>query len=214
MDTAVDLRVSCAIGLAATAYPRALIPLVELLHDPEPHCRSGAVRAMACTQPLAAEAVLRSKALAGDAEVGVTGDCLVALLQVAAEDALDFVAGFLDSPDPTLSELASLALGDSHLDAALDLLRERWDAQPLKRDADRVLLRAAALHRSEAAFAWLIDVATRSDRSSALRVIDELAAYRASDRLRGRLRLALEDRGDPGLLARFEERFGAPGDKG
>jgi HEAT repeat protein len=209
VDTAVDLRVSCAIGLAATAYPRALIPLVDLLHDPEPHCRSGAVRAIACTQPLAAEAVLRSKALGGDPEPDVTGDCLIALLQVAAEDALDFVAGFLDAPDPTVRELAALALGDSHLDPALDLLREHWEAQPLKRDADRVLLRAAALHRSEAAFDWLIQVAARGDPASAELVVEELAAYRANEKLRERLRSALAERGDLRLVSDFDERFRA-----
>ena len=37
-------------GELTTPYPRALIDLVALLHDPEPHARSGAARAIACTE--------------------------------------------------------------------------------------------------------------------------------------------------------------------
>ncbi len=194
-DTAVDLRVSCAIGLAATTHPRALIHLIDLLHDPEPHARSGAVRAIACTQPLAAEAVLRSKALAGDPEPEVTGDCLAELLQLAEEDALDFVAGFLEGRNAEISGLAAVALGESHLDRALDLLRARWDREPFKRDADRGLLRAAALHRSEAALDWLLEVAADGDRASAEVAIAELAVYRNNPQVRERLAAILAERG-------------------
>lgn len=208
-DTAVDLRVSCAIGLAATSYPRALIHLVELLHDPEPHARAGAARAIACVQPLAAEAVLRSKALAGDPEPEVTGECLAALLRVAGNDVLDFVAQFLDDPRPEVAALAALALGESHLEGALTLLRARWDAVPYKRDADRVLLRAAALHRSDLALDWLIEVAGSGDRKSAEVAIAELGAYRNNARLRARLEAVLAERADPGLNARYRQAFPA-----
>ena len=209
-DTAVDLRVSCAIGLAATAHPRALILLVDLLHDPEAHARSGAARAIACTQPLAAEAVLRCKALAGDPEPEVTGDCLAALLRVAENEALDFVAGFLDARSAELGALAALALGESHLDGALDVLRARWDSAPFKRDADRVLLRAAALHRSQAALDWLVEVAAAGDRASAEVAIMELGAYRNNARLRARLDAALAERADPRLIEHYRQAFPAP----
>jgi hypothetical protein len=216
VDTAVDVRTSCAIGLASTAYPRALVCLVDLLHDPEPHARSGAVRAIACTQPLAAEAVLRSKALSGDTEPEVIGDCLAALLQVARDEALVFVAKFLDAPDQDLRGLAALALGESHLDAALGILRARWESQPFKRAADRVLLRAAALHRSPAALDWLVELAATADRASAESIVAELAVYRSNARVRERLHTAIAGRDEPGLLARFERAFPArePDDQG
>lgn len=203
VDTAVDLRATCAMGLVGTVYPRALIALVALLHDPEPRARSGAARAIACTEPLAAEAVLRSKALAGDAEPEVTADCLAALLRVEPEESPAFVARFLDDRDPALRELAALALGESRLDAALDLLRGRWEALPLKREADRVLLRAAVLHRSEAAFDWLLAVVAKGDRASAELLVQELAVYGANVKLRARLQEALQHRGDDALLACF-----------
>ncbi|UHD15020.1 HEAT repeat domain-containing protein [Thiocapsa bogorovii] len=207
VDTAVDLRVSCAIGLAATSDPRALIHLVNLLYDPEPHARSGAARAIACTQPLAAEAVLRSKALGGDPEPEVAGDCLVALLQVAGEDALDFVGGFLVTPSTEINGLAALALGESRLDGALDLLRTCWDAEPLKRGAQHLLLRAAALHRSEAALDWLVAIVEYADRASAEVAIAELGAYRNNARLRKRLGGVVAERDDPRLGAAYAKAF-------
>lgn len=207
VDTAVDLRVSCAIGLAATSHPRALIHLIDLLHDPEPHARSGALRAIACTQPLAAEAVLRSKALSGDPEPEVTGDCLAALLQVAGEDGLDFVGGFLRTPSLEINGLAALALGESRLDGALHLLRARWDAEPFRRSAEHLLLRAGALHRSEAALDWLVTVVADADRTSAEVAINELGAYRNNARLRERLGAVLARRGDARLASGYEKAF-------
>lgn len=194
VDTAVDVRVSCAMGLVATRYPRALIDLVGLLADPEPRARAGATRAIACAEPLAAEAVLRTKALTGDAEPEVVGECLVGLLQVEQEESPGFVAGFLAEPDPAVRELAALALGGSRLDLALALLRERWDAEPLKGDGQRPLLRGAILHRSPAAFDWLVDLVARGDPRTAVWLLEELAIYRTNAGLRERLHLAVEAR--------------------
>ncbi|AGA90842.1 hypothetical protein Thimo_2090 [Thioflavicoccus mobilis 8321] len=208
-DRAVDLRVTCAIGLAATAEPRALIHLVQLLHDPEPHARCGAVRAIGCTQPLAAEAVLRAKVLSGDEEPEVTGEAFAALLQLAEGDALDFVAGFLEAPEGEVAAMAALALGASHLDAALERLRARWAAEPLKDAASRVLLQAAALHRSVAALEWLTAVIAEADLDSAEVALTELARYRRGAQVQHRLAAALAARGDARLLARFAEIFPA-----
>jgi len=107
------------------------------------------------------------------------------------------VAGFLDSRNAELSGLAAIALGQSHLDRALDLLRARWDSEPLKRDAERVLLRAAALHRSEAALDWLLEVAAAGDRASAEVAIAELAAFGNKPRVREGLAAIRDQRGEP-----------------
>jgi len=208
VDTAVDLRCTCAMGLVGTLYPRALIELITLLHDSEPHARSGAVRAIACTESLAAEAALRSKILGGDTEPEVIGECFSGLLRVEPDESPAFVADFLDAPDSAIRELAALALGESRLDAALEMLRERWEAQPLKRDADRALLRAGALHRSEAAFDWLCSVVAKGDKASAELLIRELAVYRASENLRERLSAAIRSRGDRQLDLVFNRAWG------
>jgi hypothetical protein len=197
VDTAVDLRATCAMGLVQTRYPRALVALVGLLADPEPRARAGAARAIACAEPLAAEAVLRAKALLGDAEAEVVGECLVGLLRVEPEESPGFVAGFLDASDPAVREQAALALGGSHLDLALGLLRERWDAEPLKGEAHRILLRGAILHRSAAACDWLFEVIARGDPHTAAWTVEELAVYRANARLCERVKEAVATRASP-----------------
>lgn len=210
VDTAVDLRTTCAMGLAATSHARALMELVSLLHDPEPHARSGAARAIACTEPLAAEAVLRCKALTGDTEPEVVGDCLSALLQLEPDESPLFVAEFLDDPNPALRELAALALGESRLDAALDLLRRKWESEPLKGDAERNLLRAAVLHRSDSAFDWLLSMVAGGDLTSAELLVRELAVYRSNAKLRERLRDVVDHRGDSMLRECFASAWADP----
>jgi len=207
IDMAADVRASCAMGLAATGDPRALIDLVALLSDPEHQARSGAARAIACTAPLAAEAVLRQKVLVGDAEPEVIGECLRGLLDIAPEEATAFVAARLDDPSPVVAELAALALGESRLDDAVALLRERWEQTPFKRQRDRVLLRAAVLARTDAAFDWLLELVAAADDATAAFIVTELAVYHGNQALANRLRAAVEQRGDDALREVFAKTW-------
>ena len=97
-DTAVDVRASCAMGLVASGYSRALVELTALLNDTDAAARVGAVRAIACGNPREAELLLRSKALAGDAEPQVLGECFTGLLAVEPEESLGFVAATSRTP--------------------------------------------------------------------------------------------------------------------
>ncbi|MGH8220778.1 MAG: hypothetical protein ACREUT_19770 [Steroidobacteraceae bacterium] len=47
-DAAVDIRYTCAMGLAATGYSRTVAALASLLADTEARVRAGAARAIAC----------------------------------------------------------------------------------------------------------------------------------------------------------------------
>lgn len=213
-DTAVDCRLTCAMGLAATAYARALPELTRLLADPEPRVRAGVMEAIACCEPIAAESVLRTKAQAGDPEPEVIGACLLALLRLESDPCTRFVGGFLDQADATLRELAALALGESRRPDALLELRQRWDAAPFKGAAERALLKGAVLHRSPEAFAWLLELAAEGERRIAERVACDLAVYRGNGRLRQRLVEALSRRTDTDLtimLERVWPREATPG---
>src|SRR5690606_29599724 len=66
VDTAVDVRCNCALGLVNSNYRRAIIELTVLLNDPERRARAGAARAISCGDPGQAEALLRFKILTGD----------------------------------------------------------------------------------------------------------------------------------------------------
>ena len=202
-DTAVDVRASCAMGLVASGYPRALVELTALLNDSEPAARLGAVRAIACGNPREAELLLRSKALAGDAEPQVLGECFTGLLAVEPDETVAFVVGYLTHADDAVRELAALALGESRLEAALAPLQQVWGDVLLGDEFRRALLRAAAAHRSETAFAWLLTIVADARPAVALEVVEALAIYRHNAKLKQRLETALDERGETQLKDRF-----------
>ncbi|HEX7238317.1 MAG TPA: HEAT repeat domain-containing protein, partial [Gammaproteobacteria bacterium] len=202
-DTAVDVRASCAMGLVASGYARALVELTALLNDSDAAARIGAVRAIACGNPREAELLLRAKALAGDAEPQVLGECFTGLLAVAPDESLKFVAGYLAHADEAVRELAALALGESRLEAALAPLKEAWGGVLVGEEFRRTLLRAAAANRSEAAFDWLLSIVAESRVPVALEVVETLAIYNRNAKLAQRLEAALTERGERELLDRF-----------
>ena len=213
VDTAVDVRCSCAMGLVASGYSRALVELTPLLNDEEAEARAGAVRAVACANPRDAELVLRMKVSSGDTAPGVLGECFTGLLAVAPEESLALVAAHLDSAEEPVRELAALALGESRLDAALASLLGAWQ-QPLQsRSMRRALLRAAVAHRSEAALVWLLSLAAEARIETALEVVEALALYKHNATLATRLDAVLEERGEHSLTERYAElwRGGKPG---
>ena len=195
-DTAVDLRCSCATGLVATGYWRAIQELTALLNDTETPARSGAVRAISCGNPREAEVLLRFKVLSGDKEPEVIGECFTALLSIAADDCLDLVAQFLSGKDDALWDLAALALGESRHPDALRHLRAAWDEVYVPPAQRAVLLRAAALHRTEPAFDWLMEIIERGDRAHADIAVDALSVYERNTKLTERVQSALAKRGD------------------
>src|SRR5262249_35118277 len=98
-DSAIDVRCSCAMGLAASGYSRAVQELVALLNDSEWRARVGAARAISCGNPREAEAILRFKVLIGDTEPEVIGECFTGLLSITAAECLPFVAQYLSGAD-------------------------------------------------------------------------------------------------------------------
>jgi HEAT repeat protein len=194
-DTATDVRCSCAMGLAACGHLRAVAELTGLLNDPEVPVRCGAARAISCGNPFEAEAVLRLKVQIGDAEPQVIGECFGALLTIAPEYSLPFVAAYLREKDAALQEYAALALGESRLPEALKLLRTTWD-QLVTVEARSALIRAAALHRSDAAFEWLLTIIATGPAKLADVAVDSLAVYERNTKLIERVKTAQAQRTD------------------
>jgi HEAT repeat protein len=194
-DTATDLRCSCGMGLAATGHLRAVAELAGLLNDPEVEVRRGAARAISCGNPLEAEAVLRLKVQIGDADPQVIGECFGALLAIAPEYSLSFVAAYLTDKDDALQEFAALALGESRRPEAFSLLRDAWDAL-VTTEARGALIRAAALHRSEAAFDWLLMLVETATAQLAGSATEALAVYERNTKLIERLAAARARRQD------------------
>lgn len=141
-----------------------------MLNDPEVQARLGAVRAVACGHSREAELLLRAKLHAGDEAPEVAGQCLQGLLMVQPDESVSLVARRLSDEDETVRELAAFALGESRLDAALEVLTVAWNAVFLPPGFRQVLVRAVAMHRSDAAFVWLMSLV----EDSPARVVEKL----------------------------------------
>ena len=207
VDVASKLRATCALGLVRTRYPQALDKVVDLLADPEPQARVGAVRALSSNGGEAGALLLRLKVLTGDAEPEVISECFSGLLAAAPERSLPFVAGYAGAENPDIAEASVLALGTSRLPAAFDVLRKQWDRHargPLK----KTLLLAMALTRSEAAIEFLVSLLEGGDLPAARDTITALAIYRDNDRIRQLIEAAVARRGDKTLAEAFSREFG------
>lgn len=210
VDTAVDVRCSCAMGLVASGYPRAIQELTALLADREWPARAGAVRAIACGRRGEAEAVLRLKVLVGDAEPEVIGECFTGLLTIAGDECLPLVASYLSADSEGVPAFAALALGESRREQALHHLRTAWDDADGDRELRTVLIRAAALHRTEPAFDWLLAVVETGTRTEADAAVKALSIYERNVRLAGRVQAALGRRRDAGPAPRAARRAADP----
>ncbi len=86
-------------------------------------------------------------------------------------------------------------------------LMEAWDGVLVGDELRRVLLRAAAAHRSEAAFDWLLAIVADGRLAVAREVVDALALYRHNAKLKERLEAALHERGEPQLREHFAKSW-------
>ena len=205
-DTAVQLRGICGLALVRVHHPDYLIALAELLADREAPARRIAAQALGYSENPAAQPLLRLKALLGDDEPQVLSECLLALLAVAPEASLEFVAGFLDRKPPESAEAAALALGGSRQPGALPLLTEWWERN-FDASLRRTALLAIAMLKSDAAIAYLLDHVANSAAPHAAAAIDALALYRHDPRLRAQVEEAVEQRRDRTLSAAFSTAF-------
>ena len=193
VDTAAEVRGLSAIGLAQTAYPEALEEILPLLLDAERGARIGAVRAIAACGLPGDALVLRLKALSGDQEPEVLGECFAALLRVEPAKSLAFVAAFLDGEREAVAEAAALALGDARLESAFEVLRDAFE-RPHSRVLRRTLLLAIALLRREPAIDFLLALVGTGDGQTSTDAVAALAMYDQDPKLRERLERARASR--------------------
>ncbi len=205
-DMADDLRASCAVALANMRHPKAPFELTRLLVDPEINPRRAAIKALAHLGSEGAEMVIRLKALVGDADPTVMGECFNALLAMSPSTSVGFVGEFLESVDLEVAEQAALALGQSHEAEALEILREHWETN-MTPDFRRMLIVPISLLRRDDAFDFLLDVIRNSGPSLASEAVIALAVY-ADDRSRRKVRDAINDRDDSTVTTAFTREFG------
>jgi HEAT repeat protein len=207
-DTAAPLRASCAFSLVRVHAHGVLPHLVDLLSDPEKTARIGAAQALAYSETEAAGLLLRLKARLGDTEPEVISECFIGLLKLGRDDAVDFVAGFLDAHDQAIQESAVLALGDSRRPKAFEALKKFWQAGADGRIQETVLMALALLCLPQATD-FLLDLTATGPEDESRMAISALAIHRYDSRLRDRTATAVAKNSQAGLQAFFEQRFGA-----
>ena len=196
----------CARGLARMGHPDALLECVTLLADPEVAARTGAIRAIADAGRPEGVLLLRLKALVGDKEIDVTGECFAALLSLDPAGSVDFVARFLRSRTEGIGEQAALALGESRIPAAFEALREAWE-QGGATEQRRTLLVAIAMLRSDDALEFLLSRLGEESGPVAADALAGLAFYARDEAVLARLEGIIRQRGDGALEAVFAREF-------
>lgn len=179
VDTAVDLRGTCAMGLANSLYPSKMKPLIDLMVDPEWGARAGAVRALAAIGTESAWLLLHYKARIGDENPEVVSQCLEALLAGEGAAALSLVTGIAESAGAETREAAVLALGASRRDDAIAWLIQRCDRSPRGRDRQCLYL-ALSSSRTEAALDYLFEL-LRTASSATFALVNEALAIHGRD---------------------------------
>jgi len=207
VDTAAPLRGLCARGLARMGHPDALLECVTLLADPEIAARTGAVRAIADSGRPDGVLLLRLKTLLGDKEIEVTGECFAALLSLDPAGSVEFVAKFLDSRIEGIGEQAALALGESRLAAAFDVLCGAWERGGLA-EQRRTLLVAIAMLRIDEALEFLLERLRGESGHVAADALAGLAFYARDEAVLARVEEIIRQRDDGGALeAVFAREF-------
>jgi hypothetical protein len=205
VDEAAKLRAVSAQGLLRTRYADALAEVVPLLVDPELAAREGAVKAFAVNGGDSGALLLRLKVLTGDGEPAVIAECFAGLL-ATGEKSVGFVARYLDAEDEAVAEVAMLALGESRLARAYEVLKEKWQRTVLQ-SVRKVLLAAMASSRLDEAVAFLVSIVEEGGVSTARDALEALSIYRSNERVVAAVKLAVEGRKDKRLGEEFRREF-------
>ncbi|HTW64923.1 MAG TPA: hypothetical protein VME17_09925 [Bryobacteraceae bacterium] len=193
VDVAAPLRGICARGLARMGHPDALLECVTLLADRQIPARTGAVRAIADAGRPEGVLLLRLKALVGDKEAEITGECFSALLSLDPAGSVEFVAKFLYSDIDGVGELAALSLGESRLPAAFGILREAWEHGG-GRGQRKTLLVAIAMLRSDESLEFLLEHLRFESPSIASDVLAALELYKRDEAVTARINQIVGER--------------------
>jgi hypothetical protein len=206
VDEAAKLRAVSAQGLVRTRHPDALAEATQLLVDREPAARIGAVRALAANGGEAGVLLLGLKALTGDAEPAVLGECFSGLLEASPAKSVSFVAKYVDSEDGDIAQSAMLALGESRLPAAYEVLREKW-ARTAGMPTKKILLAAMAASKLDDAIAFLVSLVESETIPTATAAVEALSIYSRNERVKQSVSDAVLGRGNETLVAHFKRDF-------
>jgi HEAT repeat protein len=196
VDTAPELRATSAMALVVMEHPASLTTCVDLLVDPEPAARAGAVRALGAAGRPDVALLLRLFVLRGDDDPGVLAEAFAGLIGLAPDTAVAFVADRLESPNLDVARAAAMALGEARGSDAVRTLRDHL-AREQRADVRHAVVLALAMSRDDDAFAALLDLVACGNAADSKAAADALGLYRHDEALAGRLEAALGARRPP-----------------
>ena len=130
-------------------------------------------------------------------------------LLICPDKSLPFVARYIDSEESATGEAATLALGESRLPAAFEILKQKW-ARTIGKSERKVLLVSMAASRLEEAIAFLLAVVGTENVMAAVDALEALAIYRLNERVSNAVHDAVSRRGEKRLLESFTREFASP----
>ena len=207
-DSAATLRGTCALALVDCQLDdlEILSHLTDRLADSEKPVRIDTATAISQLGRPEGALLLRLKALLGDREPEVMGQCFSSLLNLTPRDSVPFIGRFLKAADESVRLEAAAALAQSREPETIEILKNFWrdPLSPGLRNAFVTALGASPL--SEAAEFLLSIIADESDQLAA-NALAALAASRFRAEMRGRIAAIVEGKHDLNLRRIFEEKF-------
>jgi HEAT repeat protein len=210
-DTAGPLRAACAIALVQCRLTdlEILTHLTSGLADAEKTVRIDTASAIAALGSETGSLLLRLKALLGDREPEVMGQCFLALLDLGSPDDVAFVARFLSPErDEDVQSEAIAALAQAKAPTALEFLRTAWGGR-LSHILRRSLILSLAGSPLPASSEFLMTVLQRESDETAEWVIEALGDSRFRTQVEPQVRALVDDKEEPKLRQLFSRHFPA-----
>jgi hypothetical protein len=175
IDTAGGVRSRAIVALARIRFSDLALVAAELLADPLPAVRRAAVEALIHHGERAGAGLVLLKLRSGDEDHLVILTGASALLALAPDWALRELEPMLFGDDESRRELATIALGQSGREDALDLLLSYLE-RAVSTDDRAPVLRAMGTHRSERARDFLLQRIADGSEPEARAAIESLGA--------------------------------------
>ncbi len=195
-DSATALRGACALALVDCHLDdlEILMHLADALADAEKPVRIDAAIAIAQLGRPEGALLLRLKAMLGDREPEVTGQCFAALLGLEPKESVQFIGRFLKASDPDVRLEAAAALAQSREQQGLQLAIEFWH-RPLPPEARHALLPSFGASPLSESAEFLLSIVSKGAHGLgtddlAAAALAALAASRFSSAMRERIAAA------------------------
>jgi len=207
-DHAGLLRSTCAHALVACDIDGVLRLhlLADHLVDGDRTVRRDVARAIANVGGHEAVLLLRLKALSGDSDAEVVGECFSALVELDPRESVSFVERFLRSNDGEIVVEAVSVLAGSRELLAFMAVRRLWETV-ISADLRRAIVFSCAASPPVPASDFLLSLVANDDGNVAAWSLSALADSRFRNDVRDRARIAAQRHADVRVAKAYVEAF-------